>query len=98
MKKNGITVSGCVVVQQDFANLVRITSKKPDAITTMYAGMKATEKAWCLQFLICYMGNANDQSYIACNPTIGDLAKSDETLLVRKLGKMGSILWASANG
>ena len=30
--------------------------------------------------------------------TIGDLAKSDETLLVRKLGKMGSILWAFANG
>ena len=30
--------------------------------------------------------------------TIGDLAKSNETLLVRKLGKMGSILWAFANG
>lgn len=30
--------------------------------------------------------------------TIGDLAESDETLLVRKLGKMGSILWAFANG
>ena len=30
--------------------------------------------------------------------TIGDLARTEETLLVRKLGKMGSILWAFANG
>lgn len=30
--------------------------------------------------------------------TIGDLARTDEEILVSQLGKMGSVLWAFANG
>ena len=57
-------------------------------------------KAWCLPVSdLLYVGNAtNKKLYSMGIRTIGDLAESDETLLVRKLGKMGSILWAFANG
>jgi SOS-response transcriptional repressor LexA len=73
--------------------------KKPDAITTMYED-EFQRKAWCLPVSdLLYVGNAtNKKLYSMGIRTIGDLAKSDETLLVRKLGKMGSILWAFANG
>ena len=99
MKKElGITVSAGVSFNKIFAKLGS-DYKKPDAITTMYED-EFQRKAWCLPVSdLLYVGNAtNKKLYSMVIRTIGDLAKSDETLLVRKLGKMGSILWAFANG
>ena len=98
MKKElGITVSVGVSFNKIFAKLGS-DYKKPDAITTMYED-EFQRKAWCLPVSdLLYVGNAtNKKLYSMGIRTIGDLAKSDETLLVRKLGKMGSILWAFAN-
>lgn len=99
MKKElGITVSVGVSFNKIFAKLGS-DYKKPDAITTMYED-EFQRKAWCLPVSdLLYVGNAtNKKLYSMGIRTIGDLAKSDETMLVRKLGKMGSILWAFANG
>lgn len=99
MKKElGITVSVGVSFNKIFAKLGS-DYKKPDAITTMYED-EFQRKAWCLPVSdLLYVGNAtNKKLYSMGIRTIGDLAESDETLLVRKLGKMGSILWAFANG
>ena len=99
MKKElGITVSVGVSFNKIFAKLGS-DYKKPDAVTTMYED-EFQRKAWCLPVSdLLYVGNAtNKKLYSMGIRTIGDLAKSDETLLVRKLGKMGSILWAFANG
>lgn len=99
MKKElGITVSVGVSFNKIFAKLGS-DYKKPDAITTMHED-EFQRKAWCLPVSdLLYVGNAtNKKLYSMGIRTIGDLAKSDETLLVRKLGKMGSILWAFANG
>ena len=99
MKKElGITVSAGVSFNKIFAKLGS-DYKKPDAITTMYED-EFQRKAWCLPVSdLLYVGNAtNKKLYSMGIRTIGDLAKSDETLLVRKLGKMGSILWDFANG
>lgn len=99
MKKElGITVSVGVSFNKIFAKLGS-DYKKPDAITTMYED-EFQRKAWCLPVSdLLYVGNAtNKKLYSMGIRTTGDLAKSDETLLVRKLGKMGSILWAFANG
>lgn len=96
-KELGITVSVGVSFNKIFAKLGS-DYKKPDAITTMYED-EFQRKAWCLPVSdLLYVGNAtNKKLYSMGIRTIGDLAKSDETLLVRKLGKMGSILWAFAN-
>ena len=99
MKKElGITVSVGVSFNKIFAKLGS-DYKKPDAITTMYED-EFQRKAWCLPVSdLLYVGNAtNKKLYSMGIRTIGDLAKSDETLVVRKLGKMGGILWAFANG
>ena len=99
MKKElGITVSVGVSFNKIFAKLGS-DYKKPDAITTMYED-EFQRKAWCLPVSdLLYVGNAtNKKLYSMGIRTIGDLAKSDETLLVRKLGKIGSILWVFANG
>lgn len=94
----GITVSIGVSFNKIFAKLGS-DYKKPDAITTMYDG-EYQEKAWKLP--------ASDLLYVGRRTmvkleklgirTIGDLANTDEKILNTYLGKMGSILWAFANG
>ena len=99
MKKElGITVSVGVSFNKIFAKLGS-DYKKPDAITTMNKD-DYKEKAWPLPVSdLLYVGSAtNKKLYSMGILTIGDLARTDETLLVRRLGKMGSILWAFANG
>ena len=99
MKKElGITVSVGVSFNKIFAKLGS-DYKKPDAITTMNKD-EYKEKAWPLPVSdLLYVGCAtNKKLYSMGFLTIGDLARTDETLLVRRLGKMGSILWAFANG
>lgn len=99
MKKElGITVSVGVSFNKIFAKLGS-DYKKPDAITTMNKD-EYKEKAWPLPVSdLLYVGSAtNKKLHNMGILTIGDLARTDETLLVRKLGKMGSILWTFANG
>ena len=99
MKKElGITVSVGVSFNKIFAKLGS-DYKKPDAITTMNKD-EYRDKAWPLPVSdLLYVGSAPNNKLRSMGfRTIGDLARTEETLLVRKLGKMGSILWAFANG
>lgn len=94
----GITVSIGVSFNKIFAKLGS-DYKKPDAITTMYANEYQT-KAWNLPIEdLLYVGGSTKQKLQRLGiHTIGDLAKTDEKILVSYLGKMGSVLWAFANG
>lgn len=99
MKKElGITVSVGVSFNKIFAKLGS-DYKKPDAITTMNKD-EYRDKAWPLPVSdLLYVGSATNNKLRGIGiRTIGELARTEETLLVRKLGKMGSILWAFANG
>lgn len=73
--------------------------KKPDAITTMYKD-EFRQKAWKLPVSdLLYVGRSTNQKLLKIGiKTIGDLARMDEHILVNHLGKMGSVLWAFANG
>jgi len=94
----GLTVSIGVSFNKIFAKLGS-DYKKPDAITTMYADEFQT-KAWNLPVGdLLYVGRSTNQKLTKIGiRTIGDLARTDEAILVRLLGKMGSVLWAFANG
>ena len=99
MKKElRITVSVGVSFNKIFAKLGS-DYKKPDAITTMNKD-EYRDKAWPLPVSdLLYVGSATNNKLRSIGiRTIGDLARTEETLLVRKLGKMGSILWSFANG
>lgn len=99
MKKElGITASVGVSFNKIFAKLGS-DYKKPDAITTMNKD-EYRDKAWPLPVSdLLYVGSATNNKLRGIGiRTIGDLARTEESLLVRKLGKMGSILWAFANG
>ncbi|MBQ8230481.1 MAG: DNA polymerase IV [Lachnospiraceae bacterium] len=94
----GITVSIGVSFNKIFAKLGS-DYKKPDAITTMYSDEFQT-KAWNLPVGdLLYVGRSTNQKLAKIGiRTIGDLARTDEEMLVSQLGKMGSVLWAFANG
>lgn len=94
----GITVSIGVSFNKIFAKLGS-DYKKPDAITTMYTDEFQT-KAWNLPVGdLLYVGRSTNHKLAKIGiRTIGDLARTDEAILVSQLGKMGSVLWAFANG
>lgn len=94
----GITVSVGVSFNKIFAKLGS-DYKKPDAITTMYKDEFQT-KAWNLPASdLLYVGRSTDSKLRKMGiRTIGDIARADEKWLNSYLGKMGSILWAFANG
>ncbi len=94
----GITVSIGVSFNKTFAKLGS-DYKKPDAITTMYLDEFQT-KAWNLPVGdLLYVGRSTNQKLAKIGiRTIGDLARTDEKILVSQFGKMGSVLWAFANG
>lgn len=94
----GITVSVGVSFNKIFAKLGS-DYKKPDAITTMYKDEFKT-KAWQLPASdLLYVGKSTDRKLKKMGiHTIGDIAQADEKWLNRYLGKMGSVLWAFANG
>ncbi len=94
----GITVSIGVSFNKIFAKLGS-DYKKPDAITTMYDG-EYQEKAWSLPAAdLLYVGRSTRVKLERLGiRTIGDLAGTDEKILNSYLGKMGSVLWAFANG
>lgn len=94
----GITVSIGVSFNKIFAKLGS-DYKKPDAITTMYED-EFKSKAWALPVSdLLYVGRSTNQKLARFGiKTIGELAQTDEHLLMSQLGKMGGILWAFANG
>ena len=94
----GITVSIGVSFNKIFAK-IGSDYKKPDAITTMYED-EFKSKAWELPASdLLYVGRSTNQKLARFGiKTIGDLARTDEHLLMSQLGKMGGILWAFANG
>ena len=94
----GITVSIGVSFNKIFAKLGS-DYKKPDAITTMYED-EFREKAWQLPASdLLYVGRSTRVKLEKLGiRTIGDLARTDELILNNYLGKMGSVLWAFANG
>src|SRR5574344_2432050 len=89
----GITVSIGVSFNKIFAKLGS-DYKKPDAITTMYEDEFRT-KAWDLPASdLLYVGRSTNQKLARFSiRTIGDLAKTDISLLESQLGKVGTILW-----
>ncbi len=99
MKKElGITVSVGVSFNKIFAKLGS-DYKKPDAITTMYES-EFRQKAWQLPVSdLLYVGRSTNKKLESLGiHTIGGLAQMDEKILQSRLGKMGSVLWAFANG
>ena len=94
----GITVSIGVSFNKIFAKLGS-DYKKPDAITTLSKG-EFQQKAWPLPVSdLLYVGASTNKKLQSLGiKTIGNLAQTDESVLNSRLGKMGSILWAFANG
>ena len=90
----GITISVGVSFTKVFAKLGS-DYKKPDA-QTLISEENYKEIAWPLPVQDILMVGAGEHSVGI--RTIGDLARTDEALLVQKLGKMGSTLRAWANG
>lgn len=97
-KELGITVSIGVSFNKIFAKLGS-DYKKPDAITGMRE-WEYQEKAWPLPASdLLYVGRSTTAKFYKLGIlTIGDIANAPEPLLRSHLGKMGSILWAFANG
>lgn len=94
----GITVSVGVSWNKIFAKLAS-DMKKPDAVTEI-TQENYKEIVWRLPVEdLLYVGSATKQKLNRIGiRTIGQLARSDEELLVRMLGKWGSYLFAFANG
>lgn len=94
----GLTVSIGVSFNKVFAKLGS-DLKKPDAVTVIsYDNYKDLIYFLPVEDLL-YVGKATKQKLNKLNiHTIGDLAMSDENLIVRHLGKWGAILHSYANG
>ncbi len=93
-----ITVSIGVSYNKIFSKLGS-DYKKPDAITTMFRH-EIQNKAWTLPASdLLYVGTSTSKKLSRMGiRTIGDIASADENYLISQFGKMGSILWAFANG
>ena len=94
----GITVSIGVSYNKIFAKLGS-DYKKPDGITTIYRN-EYQDKVWKLPVKdLLYVGSSTNLklSKLGIN-TIGELARSDTSILESHLGKMGLVLWSFANG
>ena len=97
-KEIGITVSVGVSWNKIFSKLGS-DMKKPDAVTEI-TEENYREIVWKLPVGdLLYVGSATKQKLDRLGiKTIGQLAQSDEELLVRMLGKWGSYLYTFANG
>lgn len=97
-KEIGITVSVGVSWNKIFAKLGS-DMKKPDAVTVI-SPENFKDIVWRLPVEeLLYVGNATKQKLNRIGvKTIGQLAQSDEALLVKMLGKWGNYLYAFANG
>lgn len=96
--ETGITVSVGVSFNKVFAKLGS-DMKKPDAVTLIpyenfrdvIFGLPATD-------MIGVGPNTGRVLKSYCIETIGELAASDKSFLIRKLGKTGEYIWNCANG
>lgn len=97
-KEIGITVSVGVSWNKIFAKLGS-DMKKPDAVTEI-TEENYKKVVWTLPVEeLLYVGHAIKQKLNRIGiKTIGQLAQSDEGLLVRMLGKWGNYLYTFANG
>ena len=94
----GVTVSVGASYNKIFAKLGS-DMKKPDAVTVVTRD-NYREKVWPLPVGdLLYVGRSTKRKlYEFGINTIGDLATTDELILKKQLGKMGSILHSFANG
>lgn len=94
----GLTVSIGVSFNKIFAKLGS-DYKKPDAVT-VFSKENFKDIVWKLDVSeLLYVGKATNKALSDLGiHTIGALAKTDKALLVRRLGKMGELLWVYANG
>ncbi len=97
-KEIGITVSVGVSWNKIFAKLGS-DMKKPDAVTEI-TEENYKDIVWNLPVEdLLYVGNATKQKLNRIGvKTIGQLAQTDEQLLIKLLGKWGSYLYTFANG
>lgn len=94
----GVTVSVGVSYNKIFAKLAS-DLKKPDAVTVISAE-NYRDIVWSLPAEeLLYVGKATKRKLSGVGIyTIGDIARAEESFLVRRLGKWGSYLWRFANG
>ena len=94
----GVTVSVGVSYNKIFAKLAS-DLKKPDAVTVISAE-NYREVVWSLPAEeLLYVGKATKRMLNGVGIyTIGDIARAEESFLLRRLGKWGSYLWRFANG
>ncbi len=95
---NGLTVSIGVSFTKIFAKLGS-DLKKPDAISIINKE-NYKQVAWPLNVSeMLYVGKATEKKLSQLNVhTIGDLATTNLDVLVRNFGKLGTVLYNSANG
>jgi DNA polymerase-4 len=94
----GITASVGVADNKIFAKLGS-DMKKPDA-TTIITRQNFKDKVWPLPAEdLLYVGHSTKHKlYLVNILTIGDIAKSEPSMLHAYLGKWGEVLWSFANG
>lgn len=94
----GVTVSVGVSYNKIFAKLASDV-KKPDAVTVISAE-NYRDIVWSLPAEeLLYVGKATKRKLSGVGIyTIGDIARAEESFLLRRLGKWGSYLWRFANG
>ena len=73
--------------------------KKPDRVHTLFENEIET-KMWCLPTSELFMLGRKTvpKLYNMHIKTIGDLAKTDREILIKKFGKHGNMMWEYANG
>lgn len=94
----GLTISVGVSFNKVFAKMAS-ELKKPNAVTVV-SRENYREKLWPLPIgSMLMVGKTTEATLLAMHIcTIGDLARTDRTLLARKLGKLGEQLHINANG
>lgn len=73
--------------------------EKPDKIHTLYPN-EVTDKMWNLPISELFMLGKKSvpKLYAMGIKTIGELAKTNQMVLIKKFGKHGSLMWEYANG
>ena len=97
-KELGFTVNVGVANNKLLAKMASDFTK-PDRIHTLFKE-EIPIKMWCLPVSELFMIGKKSvpKLYNMRIKTIGDLAKTDESILIRKFGKHGRIMWEYANG
>lgn len=94
----GLTISVGVSFNKVFAKLGS-DYKKPDATTVIdFANWREIIFPLPVDTLLFVGSSTRDKLAALCVETVGDLAGSDKSLIVRHLGKIGAVLWEYANG